>query len=162
MHSMLSQRGPKRSLLDTLGLPTWSDWFEDFRRRLHEKRNIRTIQRWLREYRNRDDQTPPPKDVNVLGKESIRHLESKPQAEKLDAAVEARKQLNPTIRQDMIRALEARASKMLALAAKLKKGFRPLPVAETGKAHTAMNWSAKTSRCPAKNTARDTSASSRA
>ena len=135
MHSMLSQRAPKRKLMNTLGLPTWSDWFEDFRSRLHEDTNIRTIQRWLREYRNRDSETPPPKDVNVLAKESIRRLESKPQAEKLDAAVEARKQLNPTIRQEMIRALEAQAHKLLALAAKLKKGFRPLPVAETGKAH---------------------------
>lgn len=135
MHSMLSQRAPKRKLMNTLGLPTWSDWFEDFRSRLHEDINIRTIQRWLREYRNRDRETHPPKDVNVLAKESIRHLESKPQAQKLDAAVEARKQLNPTIRQDMIRALEAQAHKLLALAGKLKKGFRPLPVAETGKAH---------------------------
>ena len=135
MHSMLSQRGPNRNLLDTLRLPTWSDWFEDFRSRLHEDINIRTIQRWLKEYRNRDDETPPPKDVNVLAKESIRHLESKPQAEKLDASVEAREQLNPTIRQDMIRVLEAQGHKLLARAAKLKKGFRPLPVAATGKAH---------------------------
>ena len=35
----------------------------------------------------------------------------------------------------MIRALEAQGHKLLELAAKLKKGFRPLPVAETGKAH---------------------------
>jgi len=34
MHSMLSQRGSKRNLLDTLRLPTWSDWFENFRSRL--------------------------------------------------------------------------------------------------------------------------------
>ena len=135
MHSMLSQRGPKRTLMNTLKLPTWSDWFEDFRRRLHEKRNLRTIQRWLREYRDRDGEAPPPKDVNVFAKESIRRLESKPQAQKLDVAVEARKQLNPTIRQDMIRALEAQGHKLLELAAKLKKDFRPLPVAETGKAH---------------------------
>ncbi len=135
MHSMLSQRGPKRTLMNTLKLPTWSDWFEDFRSRLHEDINIRTIQRWLREYRDRDGEARPPKDVNVLAKESIRRLESKPQAQKLDVAVEARKQLNPTIRQDMIRALEAQGHKLLELAAKLKKGFRPLPVAETGKAH---------------------------
>src|ERR1017187_3620950 len=129
MHSMLSQRGPTRTLMNTLKLPTWSDWFEDFRRRLHEKRNLRTIQRWLREYRDRDGEAAPPKDVNVFAKESIRRLESKSQAEKLDAAVEARKQLNPTIRQDMIRALEAQAHKLLALAAKLKKGF------QIGRAH---------------------------
>ena len=81
------------------------------------------------------DQPPPPKDVNVLLKESIRHLESKTQAEKLDAAVEAREQLNPTIRQDAIRVLEAQGRILPAQAAKLKKGFRPLPVARTGKAH---------------------------
>jgi hypothetical protein len=89
----------------------------------------------LKEHRKRDDQTRRPKDVNVLAKESIRHLESKPQAEKLDAAVEDREQLNPTIRLDMIRALEAQGHKLPAPAAKLKEGFKRLPVAETGTAH---------------------------
>lgn len=135
MHSMLSQRGSKRKLMDTLGLPTWSEWFEDFRKRLHEDRSIRTIQRRLREYRNRDRETSAPKDVNVLAKESVKLLESKRHAEKLEVAVEGCKQLNPAIRADLIRALEAQAQKLLALAEKLKKGFRPLPVAKTGKAH---------------------------
>lgn len=131
MQSMLSQRGSQRKLMTTLGLPTWSEWFEDFRKRLHEKITIRQIQRRLRAYRD----VPPAKDVNVLAKESVRQLESKRQAEKLEAAVEERKQLNPAIRQDLIRALEAQAKKLLALADKLKKGFRPLPIAKTGKAH---------------------------
>ncbi len=137
MHSMLSQRGSKRSLMNTLKLPTWSDWFEDFCVRLHEETTMRTIQRWLRDYRNRDRdrETSPSKDVNVLAKESIRHLESKPQTEKLDAAVEARKELNPAIRQEMIRVLEAAGNGLLARAATLKKGFKPLPIAATGKAH---------------------------
>ena len=39
-----------------------------------------------------------------LLKESIRHLESKPQAEKLDTAVHSRKELNPAIRAELIRA----------------------------------------------------------
>ena len=131
MQSMLSQRGSRRKLMTTLGLPTWSEWFEDFRKQLHEDITVRTIQRRLRVYR----EVPPAKDVNVVAKESIRQLESKRQAEKLDAAVKASKQLNPTIRQELIRALEARAKKLLTLAAKLKKGFRPLPVSKTGKAH---------------------------
>jgi hypothetical protein len=131
MQSMLSQRGSRRKLMDTLGLPTWSNWFEDFRKSLHEDITIRTIQRRLRVYR----EVPPAKDVNVVARESIRHLESTPKAEKLEAAVQERKQLNPAIRQDLIRALEAKAKQLLALAAKLKKGFKPLPVAETGKAH---------------------------
>jgi len=131
MQSMLSQRGSQRKLMTTLGLPTWSEWFEDFRKRLHEEITIRQIQRRLRAYR----EVPPAKDVNVVAKESIRQLESKRQSEKLEAAVEERKQLNPTICQDLIRALEAHAQKLLALAAKLRKGFRPLPVAKTGKAH---------------------------
>ena len=133
MQSMLSKRGKLRKMLDIAGAPQWGEWFDEFEERLQLDISIRTIQRWLKQFRETED--PPAKDVNVLAKESIRHLESKPQAEKLDAAVEARKQLNPTIRQDMIRALEAQAHKLLALAAKLKKGFRPLPVAETGKAH---------------------------
>lgn len=135
MHSMLSQRGSKRKLMDTLGLPAWSAWFEGFRKRLHEDRTLRTIQRRLREYRNRDRETSAPKDVNVLAKESVRLLESKRHAEKLEVALEGCKQLNPAVRADLIRALEAQAQKLVALAKKLKKGFRPLPVAKTGKAH---------------------------
>jgi hypothetical protein len=131
MQSMLSQRGSQRNLMTTLGLPTWSQWSEDFRDRLHEDITIRTIQRRLRAYR----EAPPAKDINVLAKESVRQLESKRQPEKLEAAVEERKQLNPAIRQDLIRALEAQAKKLLALAAKLKKGFRPLSISKTGKAH---------------------------
>jgi hypothetical protein len=135
MQSMLSQRGSQRKLMTTLGLPTWSEWFEDFRKRLREDLTIRTIQRRLREYRNRGHEKAPPQDANVLAKESIRLLESKRHAEKLEVPVEDYKQLNPAIRADLIRALEAQAQKLLALAKRLKKGFRPLPVAKTGKAH---------------------------
>jgi hypothetical protein len=135
MHSMLSQRGSKRRLMNTVGLPTWSEWFEDFRERLREDRTLRTIERWLRQYRDRNGETLPVKDVNVLAKESIRMLESKRHAEKLEVAVDGCKQLNPAIQADLIRALETQAQKLLALAEKLKKGFCPLPVANTGKAH---------------------------
>ena len=131
MQSLLSQRGSQRERMTTAGLPTWSEWFKHFHERLREDITIRTIQRRLRVYR----EVPPAQDVNVVAKESIRQLESKRQAEKLDVALEAREQLNPTIRQELVRALEARAKELLKLAEKLKKGFRPLPANETGKAH---------------------------
>lgn len=118
MQSMLSQRGSRRKLMDTLGLPTWSEWFEDFRKRLHEDITIRTIQRHLRKYRG----DAPEKDVNVIAKESVRHVESKKQLEKLESAVKKHKQLNPAIRSELIRALKARAKAYLLLAEKLEKG----------------------------------------
>jgi hypothetical protein len=131
MQSMLSERGSRRKLMDALSVPSWSTWFEDFRKSLHEDLTLRTIQRKLRAYR--DD--APAKDINVTAKESVRQLESKQQAEKLEAAVEEREQLNPAIRGEMIRALKADVEKKLALIAKLEQGFDPLLVAETGKAH---------------------------
>src|SRR5215470_6821744 len=103
MQSMLSQRGSQRERMSIAGLPTWSEWFKHFRERLREDITIRTIQRRLRAYR----EVPPAKDVNVVAKESIRQLESKRQAEKLEVAVEAPEQLNPAIRQELVRALEA-------------------------------------------------------
>lgn len=135
MQSMLSERGTKRKLTDTLGLPTWSAWFEDFRKRLPDDPTLRTIQRRLRKYHNRDAETSTPKDVNVLAKESVRLLESKRHAEKLKVVVEDCNQLNPAIRAELIRALAAQAQNLLVLAKKLKKGFRSLPIAKTGKAH---------------------------
>jgi hypothetical protein len=51
MQAMLSKRGTMRELMDTLGLPTWSEWFKEFRPRLKEDVTIRTIQRKLQEYR---------------------------------------------------------------------------------------------------------------
>jgi hypothetical protein len=131
MQSMLSKRGRLRKLLNIAGVQTWEEWFEDFERRLHLDISFRTIQRWLKEYRDRE--TPPPKDVNVLAKESIRHLESKAQAEKLESVVKQRKQVDPANRANLIRAIEAKIEKLQAYLAKLKKGFVP-PVSETGKA----------------------------
>src|SRR5439155_23553483 len=95
-------------------------WFEDFEKRLHLDITFRTIQRWLKEYRGRDSEKPEP-DVNVIAKESIRHVESKKQLEKLQSAVKERKQLNPAIRSELVRALKARAKAYLCLAAKLEK-----------------------------------------
>jgi hypothetical protein len=123
MQSMLSERGSQRKLMTTLGLPTWSEWCKDFRKRLHADITIRTIQRRLRAYR----EVPPANDVNVIAKESIRQLESTRQAERLEAAVEERMQLNPAIRQQLIRALETKGQKLLELAAKLKKAFVRCP-----------------------------------
>ena len=93
---------------------------------MHEDINIRTIQRWLKEYRRRDDEPPPPKDVNVTAKEFIRNVESKKQAEKGESVVKERKQLNPAIHVDLIRALKARVKTYLAMIANLEKGFKPL------------------------------------
>jgi hypothetical protein len=49
---MLSQRGEQRELVDTLGLPSWTDWFKEFRPRLKEV-TLRTIQRKIAEYRGK-------------------------------------------------------------------------------------------------------------
>jgi hypothetical protein len=51
MQAMLSQRGKLRELMDSAKLPTWTQWFESFRKRLDEDITLRTIQRRLREYR---------------------------------------------------------------------------------------------------------------
>jgi hypothetical protein len=51
MQAMLSQRGKLRELMDSAKLPTWTQWFESFRKRLDEDVTLRTIQRKLREYR---------------------------------------------------------------------------------------------------------------
>ena len=134
MQRLLSQRGPQRKLMDTVGLPTWQEWFEDFRPRIDL--SLRTIQRKLREWRDLDGEAPAtPKDINVVARESIRAVESKRQAEKLDAVVEAKDELNPAIRAEVIRAYRAKGEHYLALADELEKGFTPLPVAQTGKAH---------------------------
>lgn len=131
MQAMLSQRGSVRRLMGTMGLPTWPEWFKKFRERLPEDITLRTIQRRLRAYR----QIPPPKDPNVVAKELAKEVESRRRSEKLRMVIEARKQLNPAIRQDLIRALETTAKNLLALAKALKRNFRKLPVVETGKAH---------------------------
>ena len=121
MQSMLSKRGKLRKLLDISRVQTWEDWFEDFEKRLHLDISLRQVQRWIKDYRERDSEKPEP-DINVIAKESIRHVESKKQLEKLQSAVKERKQLNPAIRSELVRALKARAKAYLSLAAKLEKG----------------------------------------
>ena len=121
MQSMLSKRGKLRKLLDISRVQTWEEWFEDFEKRLHLDISLRQVQRWLKAYRERDSEKPEP-DINVIAKESIRHVESKKQLEKLQSAVKERKQLNPAIRSELVRALKARAKAYLALAAKREKG----------------------------------------
>lgn len=59
MQAMLSQRGAKRTLMDTVGMPTWTAWFADFKKRMQMDVTIRTIQRWLKEYL--DDEKPTVK-----------------------------------------------------------------------------------------------------
>lgn len=121
MQSMLSKRGRLRKVLNIAGVPWWEEWFDDFEKRLQLDMSLRQVQRWLKAYRERDSEKPEP-DINVIAKESIRHVESKKQLEKLQSAVEERKQLNPAIRSELIRALRARAKAYLSLAAKLEKG----------------------------------------
>ncbi len=118
MQSMLSKRGKLRKLLNIAGVPWWEEWFDDFEKRLQLDISLRQVQRWLEEYR----EPKPEPDINVIAKASIRHVESKKQLENLQSAVKERKQLNPAIRSELIRALKARAKAYLSLAAKLEKG----------------------------------------
>ena len=120
MHSLLSQRGKFRKLLNLTGAPTWQEWFQEFEELLQLDISLRQVQRWLKTYRNLDGD-PVEKDINVLAKESVRHVESPRQAEKLESVVKERKQLNPAIRSELVRALKAKAKTYLALAAKLEK-----------------------------------------
>jgi hypothetical protein len=120
MQSMLSKRGKLRKLLNIAGVPWWEEWFDDFEKRLQLDISLRQVQRWLEEYR----EPKPEPDINVIAKASIRHVESKKQLENLQSAVKERKQLNPAIRSELIRALKARAKAYLSLAAKLEKGAR--------------------------------------
>jgi hypothetical protein len=60
MQSMLSQRGSRRRLMDTLELPNWTEWLNEFRVRLHVDVTIRTIERRLRAYRDDSDETGEP------------------------------------------------------------------------------------------------------
>jgi hypothetical protein len=82
-----------------------------------------------------DREPPTGKDVNVIAKESIRQIESARQTQKLEITAEKHNELNPTIRQELIRASVAHGKKLLGLAEKLKKDFNPLPVDATAKAH---------------------------
>jgi hypothetical protein len=133
MQSLLSKRGSRRKLLNIAGVPTWEEWYGDFEKRLHLDITLRTIQRWLKAYRLEQGEEPPAPNINVLAKQSVRHIESKAQAEKLDSVVMHRKQVDPANRADLIRALKAEVERKLALIAKLEKGFTP-PLTEMGKA----------------------------
>ncbi len=133
MQSLLSKRGKLRKQLDIARVQTWEEWFEDFEKRLHLDISFRTVQRWLKQYRAEEGEEQPAPNVNVLAKQSVRHIESEQQTEKLESVVKHRKQLDPANRAELIRALEAKIDKWQAYLAKLKKGFVP-PVTETGKA----------------------------
>lgn len=69
MQSMLSQRGAQRRLMDTLELPTWTEWFSKFRDSLGEEFTLRTIQRKLRQYRDDSDSIgdADPSDPKQVG-----------------------------------------------------------------------------------------------
>jgi len=133
MQSLLSKRGSRRKLLNIAGVPTWEEWYGDFEKRLHLDISFRTIQRWLKLYREGEMEEPPTPDANALAKQSVRQIESKRQAETLESVVKQRKKLDPANRANLIRALKADVKTKLALIAKLEKGFTP-PVTEMGKA----------------------------
>src|SRR5579872_350515 len=133
MQSLLSKRGKLRKQLDIARVQTWEEWFEDFEKRLHLDISFRTVQRWLKQYRAEEGEEEPAPNVNLLAKQSVRQIESNPQAEKLDTVVKQRKKLDPANRANLIRALKADVKTKLALIAKLEKGFTP-PVTEMGKA----------------------------
>jgi DNA methylase len=133
MQSLLSKRGSRRKLLNIAGIPTWEEWYRDFENRLHLDISFRTIQRWLKQYREAEMEEPPAPDANALAKQSVRYIESNAQAEKLESVVKHRKQVDPANRANLIRALKADVETKLALIAKLEKGFT-LPVTEMGKA----------------------------
>ena len=101
MQAMLSQRGAKRDLMDTAGMPSWTAWFEDFKKRMQMDVTIRTIQRWLKDYL---DNTKPtvktkkePLEVNSkLLKEMARYI-AKPDKKKgkaLAAEISRRQERN--------------------------------------------------------------------
>ena len=71
MQSMLSKRGRLRKLLNIAGVQTWEEWFEDFERRLHLDISFRTIQRWIKDYREAEEYLPAP-NMNLLAKQSVR------------------------------------------------------------------------------------------
>jgi hypothetical protein len=133
MQSMLSKRGKLRKLLDISRVQSWEEWLADFEKRLHFDIHIRTVQRWLKQYRAEEGEEQPAPNVNLLAKQSVRQIESNSQAEKLDTVVKQRKKLDPANRANLIRALKADVETKLALIAKLEKGFTP-PVTEMGKA----------------------------
>jgi len=116
MQEMLSQRGRLRSLMDTIGLPTWTKWYEDFRKRTGEEFTIRTIQRKLREYRgipdtsaesdtatseavepgSREDTTRPiwiDQDIKVTYNAELRRMEA--EAERVERLKEQGNEGNP-------------------------------------------------------------------
>ena len=130
---MLSKRGSRRKLLNIAGVPTWEEWYGDFEKRLHLDISFRTIQRWLKQYREAEMEEPPAPDANALAKQSVRQIESKTQAEKLEcrgeAAEEARpcEPCQPHPRPQSRRGNKAHANRQA------EKGFTP-PVTETGKA----------------------------
>lgn len=77
---------------------------------------------------------PPEPTVNEVGTKILRSSESKVWGEGLPFLVEDRNQLNPTIRERLIRALRTQGKKLLATADELERDFQPLPT-DTGMCH---------------------------
>jgi hypothetical protein len=76
---------------------------------------------------------PEPANVNVVASELIRDLESASRLKKLEAVVESRQYLNPTIWKNLLLALNNANKNIADFEAQLSKDFEGLPY--TGKAH---------------------------
>ena len=66
MHAMLSQRGRYRKLMNTLGLPSWTDWFKAFQKRCALDYSLKTVQRRLKDYRIELGEEPKPNVVTPV------------------------------------------------------------------------------------------------
>jgi hypothetical protein len=125
MQAMLSQRGSKRNLLNVAGVPGWEEWYTEFEKRCALNYSFRTVQRRLKEYRADPDATNET-SVNEIATKLLRALPSR--TEQLKTIAEDCQGLNPTIRQDLIRALKSTAKKLVAAAKELEKGSVSCPL----------------------------------
>lgn len=66
MQAMLSQRGRYRRLMDTIGLPSWTDWFKAFQKRCALDYSLKTVQRRLKDYRIELGEEPEPNVVTPV------------------------------------------------------------------------------------------------
>lgn len=75
----------------------------------------------------------PDININVVASELIRDLESASRLAKLKAVVDSRQRLNPTLRRDLLRALNNANNNIADIEAQLSEDYEEIP--NTGKAH---------------------------
>ena len=91
MQALLSQRGEKRrAVLTQAGLPTWTQWFEGFKKEHGLRLSLRAIQKRLTKIRDRNsdgtDATPKTKQ------QAVKRVGDKPQCKEGDDAAKAKLQ----------------------------------------------------------------------